>query len=142
MNRYLLGLALLTFTGGCPASNDSPDAMMPTNCDFDNQCSEGRVCVVNVCRAPGSVMEGGRCTATRDCQSSLYCNELARCARPASTGVIGSACLGDGECTAGLRCNYIGFSGVCVETDDATKGDSCTAQTDCLAGLYCGRSNM
>jgi predicted esterase len=108
-----------------------------TSCTTLAECGEGEVCISGTCGMPGSVGDGGDCSASRDCQDGLYCAVDGECTA-AGSGAEGAACAGDGDCEGGLRCERHGFGGTCAAAGAGEPGGSCASSSDCLAGLYCG----
>jgi len=114
-----------------------PDGGLPGLCASHSDCQSGEVCIAGACATAGSVTVGGKCYASMDCGSGLYCSPFGFCAR-AGTGASDAGCNTDGDCSGGLRCVYSGFSGHCATASGTGDvGDTCSAQTDCMAGLFC-----
>lgn len=123
-------------SSGTGSSSGSSGTTGGGPCSATSDCTGAQVCVVGTCRDPGSVALAGACTASRDCQSGLYCSPIGQCA-PAGTGAADAACTTDADCSAGLRCLYTGLSGSCGAAGTGEQGQACSAQSDCLAGLFC-----
>ncbi|MBS2027058.1 MAG: hypothetical protein JST54_04055 [Deltaproteobacteria bacterium] len=114
-----------------------PDGGVPGLCASHTDCAAGQVCIAGSCSTAGSVGVGGRCYASLDCGTGLYCSPYGFCAH-AGSGASDAGCTTDGDCASGLRCVYSGFAAHCgASTGNGDLGDACTAQTDCMAGLFC-----
>ncbi len=144
--RLTLSLTVLSAVAGLAgcglfASDDdpppSPDGGLGAACERTDDCAGALVCVAGTCAVEGSVASGGRCSANRDCVTGLYCAASGLCA-PAGGGGDGAACATGGECQRGFACELDGLAGTCVGGGAGDLGATCTALTDCIAGLVCG----
>ncbi len=119
--------------GGLPPNADGG---LGQGCDRTSDCGGALVCAAGTCAVEGSVGNGGRCSANRDCVTGLYCTPAGACAA-AGGGDEGTACSSGGDCLRGFTCVLDGLAGTCAGAGQADLGAACTAITDCLAGLVC-----
>jgi pimeloyl-ACP methyl ester carboxylesterase len=135
---------LLVITTGCGLF-DSDDGDGPTGfagvgdeCTSDEQCRERLKCEAEseTCQPKGTVLEGGPCILTGDCQDGLYCGPRRTCVA-AGGRAQGEPCTSTAQCKAGLVCSLDAFFARCSTPGDGDRGDSCTREVDCLAGLAC-----
>jgi hypothetical protein len=112
-------------------------------CDGQNLCRQDLMCTAGKCAACGCVMPGSPCTLSDDCSGGEYCGPTRTCTPRAvaadggASGGVASACLSDGDCAAGLRCNLVGLSAQCAPEGTNDVGGTCKSAGDCLAGLAC-----
>ena len=91
--------------GGTPADGGGGEADLGCLCPGAQTCD-----------AAGDCVEPESCTAPEDCLAGRLCHE----------GACVDACLGDGDCGDGLRCDP--EAGVCVDDD------RCMSDADCPGG--------
>lgn len=143
MRWLVLGpLAALTLAAAACSSSDAADSGTGnTGCTRATDCQTGFACIAGACGLPGSVQSGGTCWASRDCAGANYCSPESGHCTGTGSGLAGAGCRTDGECAQGLRCDYSGFTSLCVLAGSGDLGASCTNSDGCIAGLYCDGNN-
>ncbi len=131
-------------TAGCQQCNDVLDPAENDGggmtCTRNEDCTGDEICAGGTCKPPGSVGEGGMCSATRDCADMLNCTELGVCAA-AGDGAAGTTCQSAADCAYGLACIHDGFGGTCTMPGTTDIGGTCTSTSNCIAGLACGNED-
>lgn len=144
MRVSVLSVVVVCLVAGCQQCNDLVDPAETDaggmTCTRNEDCSGDDVCAGGTCRPPGSVGEGGRCSATRDCAENLNCSELGTCV-PAGQGMAGSTCQNAAGCAHGLACIFDGFGGTCTQPGTTDIGGTCSSTANCIAGLACGNDD-
>ncbi|MFN0246034.1 MAG: alpha/beta hydrolase family protein [Kofleriaceae bacterium] len=129
---------------GCQQCNDIIDPIDDDagglTCMRNEDCTGDDICAGGQCRPPGSIMEGGMCSATRDCADMLNCSELGVCVS-AGDGAAGTTCMSAADCAHGLACIFDGFGGTCTMPGSTDLGGTCTSTSMCIAGLACGNDD-
>ncbi len=137
-------LVVCLLTTGCQQCNDVIDPAENdgggTTCVRNEDCTGDQICAGGTCKAPGTVVEGGMCSATRDCADMLNCSELGTCV-PAGDGEAGGTCSSAADCAHGLACIHDGFGGTCTMPGTTDLGGTCTSTQACIAGLACGNED-
>ena len=107
---------------GCPCINGESCTEQKDVCDdgicFSGECAAGE--------------QGCMCLAG-GCKSGLYCIDNKVCVD--STGYEGGACLSNGLCYEGTRCDT--NLDVCVYCDLGSQGCQCSSSGGCNSGLVC-----
>ncbi len=113
----------------CPAGSTGCVCRSGSACD-----GAGDTCQAGFCIAAGCVPGAKSCTCLAgSCDVGLSCLAGSVCVD--STGYEGGACLGDGRCFRGNRCDAA--TATCIYCDPGTAACACTAAGGCNAGLAC-----
>lgn len=122
-------------SGACAPAGDVADGAL---CSISAECAPGLSCQLG--SRCGTLAEinpsGGPCMAPSDCSAPQVCRPSTRCA-PSGATEAGRACADPTECGPGLRCNFVGFTGLCEPEGNVDLGGECTTSADCFAPLGC-----
>ncbi len=113
----------------CPAGADGCVCRGGTACDVPGSACTNGFCLSSDC-GPGSAncaCIAGSCDVGLTCIDSTVCVD--------SQGYEGGACLANGACHRGSRCDAT--TSTCVFCSPGTPGCQCTAANGCNAGLVC-----
>lgn len=113
----------------CPAGETTCACIDGIGCTDEGDVCQGNRCVSADCEAGA---EGCPCLLG-GCDAGLQCLEGSLCVD--SEGYEGGACLPNGRCHRGARCDAA--LGVCAYCDLGTEGCGCGATGGCNAGLAC-----
>ncbi len=104
-------------------------------CRNGNECNgAGDACTNGFCVASGCGPGSKDCTCLAGaCDVGLTCLENTVCVD--SSGFEGGACLANGRCHKGARCDST--TGTCVFCNAGTAGCQCSSNNGCNAGLAC-----
>lgn len=125
----LLCLGNVCESMACPAGADGCVCRGGTACDVPGSACTNGFCLSSTC-GPGSA--NCACIAG-SCDVGLTCIDATVCVD--SQGYEGGACLANGACHRGSRCDST--TNTCVFCSPGTPGCQCTAANGCNAGLVC-----
>ena len=113
----------------CPAGTDGCVCRKGTECNSPSAACTNGFCLAANCTVGGAncACIAGTCSAGLTCVSDTVCVD--------SLGYEGGACLANGSCHRGSRCDKATLT--CVYCDPGTPGCQCTTPGGCNAGLVC-----
>lgn len=129
MARSLLKVALAlltTITSGCLLLQDPPVNGVGGECEDDDWCESGLVCLRrNGASNPGVCSTKGSCYQDKECAAGSLCQSAT--SYSSGTCTKNTGCTADAQCAAGKSC----FRGVCWQ--------KCTSTLDCGTSAICSR---
>ncbi len=119
-------------------------------CEGDQNCRPSLDCDgEGTCQPTPDGGAGEACTVSGECVEGLACGFPVDCRPGVDAGCgfsecqesegreEGEDCAAQTACGRGLRCNLIGFTGVCEAEGSTDAGLPCTDHSDCLDPLLC-----
>lgn len=124
-------------------------------CSGDSECRPGLGCGGGgTCEPSGTTAVDDGCVVSAECADGASCQIPVECLSSEPASVCGLAaclpseereegtdCVQPGSCGDGLRCNLIGFTGVCEPEGTGDVGQTCETHGDCRDPLLCGPPN-
>lgn len=125
-----------------PGGGGDANQGLGETCSDGDRCRAGLACddATQICVGGRSIADGQACGIGPECESG-YCAPNGRRGLCAAAGAVpkGSACQGDGQCAAGLKCSFDGQSlfPLCVDAGGKDTGADCASPRECAQGLFC-----
>jgi predicted esterase len=138
----LLSLSLFACNPGNPPVGPPPGPGLGQSCAADGKCKTGFTCsaTTQTCEGARATADGSACTYGVECVSGHCAPSGTRgtCAA-AGTGALGTACQGDANCEAGLKCGFNGETLFprCLTAGTKDLGAECSVGLECAQGLLC-----
>jgi hypothetical protein len=115
----------------CLALQEAPTRAVNEECEADDWCEEGLVCIRTDGDAnPGICAPPGNCARDRDCAAGTLCNGST--SKTLGTCAVNKGCTSNAQCSGGLTCYHGGCWKMCTTSSEC--GEYYCSEIDCPYG--------